>query len=331
MASVCVLSAAASSLSAAESSNSDLAGLRCQVLLASRHHQVGKPILARFLIENTSDEPITLTVPGTEPDLPSPEMGLPLTHVFSGGSSSGVTITTHSRKRWTEPVGFRRRKRAPILMIAPHSSVGMTVDLLSYFPVLRGSGEYKVTWRPYNGQLQSETVDINIAPLKVAYIDTDDGVLTLRFLYKQAPLSAANFIGLARSGFYDGLTFHRLETGYFIQSGCPRGDGTGIRSDGVRIPAELSDHPLEKGSVAMALLDGDLDSASCQFFICNTRQKSWDGKYTVFAELFGEESMETLDKLMSTPVDENGRPVRTLYIRSIRIVDADPSFYPDAK
>jgi len=74
----------------------------------------------------------------------------------------------------------------------------------------------------------------------------------------------------------------------------------------------------------MALLEDDPDSASCQFFICNTRQKDWDGRYTVFGHLVGDESNETLDRLMSAEVDESNRPVRTLHMRTVRIVDAPP-------
>ena len=79
----------------------------------------------------------------------------------------------------------------------------------------------------------------------------------------------------------------------------------------------------------MALLPDDPDSASCQFFISNTRQKDWDGKYAVFGHLVGDESFQTLDRLMATSVDDQGRPVRTLYMRTIRVVDAPPQTVSD--
>jgi len=85
---------------------------------------------------------------------------------------------------------------------------------------------------------------------------------------------------------------------------------------------------MRKGSIAMALLGDDADSASCQFFICNTRQKDWDGKYTIFAELVGEDSFATLDRLMAVDADEFGRPVRPLHIRTVRIFDAPPDELP---
>jgi cyclophilin family peptidyl-prolyl cis-trans isomerase len=88
------------------------------------------------------------------------------------------------------------------------------------------------------------------------------------------------------------------------------------------VVAELNERPHQRGSVSMALLDDNPDSASCQFFICNTRQPEWDGRYTVFGQLINEESFKTLEKLMATELDEAGRPRRTLYMRSVRAVDA---------
>jgi cyclophilin family peptidyl-prolyl cis-trans isomerase len=65
-----------------------------------------------------------------------------------------------------------------------------------------------------------------------------------------------------------------------------------------------------------------MNSGSCQFFICNTRIPEWDGRYTVFAHLVGEASYETLDKLMSAEVGKDGRPLKRIYLRGIRIEDA---------
>lgn len=197
-------------------------------------------------------------------------------------------------------------------MIAPRSSVGTTLDLREYFPAFRGAGRYRVVWRPYAAGISSVPIVMSIASLKQAEIITDEGTMTIRFFYQDAPRHVDNLIELAGSNFYDGKTFHRLEPGYLLQGGCPRGDGTGIRLDGKRVAAEFNGHPLQKGAVAMALLEDDPDSASCQFFICNTRQKEWDGRYTVFGELVGEESFETLDRLMTSPVDGSGHPMQTL-------------------
>lgn len=303
-------------------------GLRAELRPVSHHVPVGQPVWVRFSIENTTPKPITLTVPGTEPEIPSPHAGLPLAHVFSGGDASGVVITTDSGRHWDRPVSFRTPTKAPILMIAAFGSVGLTMDLRDYFPALRGAGAFRVSWKPYGGRVFADTAVITIAPLQRAEIKTDDGTLTLRFMYTDAPHHVSNFIELAKSGFYDGKTFHRLEPGYLLQGGCPRGDGTGIRTDGKRLRSEFNGNPMRKGTVAMALLEDDPDSASCQFFICNTRQKDWDGRYTVFAELIGEESFQTLDRLMATPVDDQSRPTRPIHMQSVRIVDAPPDALP---
>lgn len=302
--------------------------IRAELRPVSPQVPTGQPVWVRFSIENISNEPVTLTVPGTEPEIPSPEAGLPLAHVFSGSSASPVTVTTEVGRRWEQPMGYKASSHAPILLIAPHSTVGITLNLRDYYPALRGAGQYRVTWQPYGGAVNTETVLLTIAPLKRVEIITDEGAMTFRLFYAVAPQHVANFIELASSGFYTGRTFHRLEPGHLIQGGCPRGDGTGIRPNGKRIRAEFSGHPMRKGTVAMALLEDDPDSASCQFFICNTRQKEWDGRYTAFGELVGDESFDTLDRLMATPVDENGRPVRPLYMRNVRVMDAPPDELP---
>ncbi len=283
---------------------------------------IGQPVWVLFAVENTTDEPITLTVPNTRPRIPAPEMGLPISHVFSGQSTSGVAVTTASGRRWERPVGYKASLEAPILILGPRGTVGTTLDLREYYPALRVAGEYRLRWSPYAAEAGNESVVLTIAALKLVKIDTDEGKLTVELFYEEAPNHVANFLELTQSGFYSGKTFHRLEPGYMIQGGCPRGDGTGIRADGKRVSAELNSRLHQKGSVSMALLEDDPDSASCQFFICNTRQKDWDGRYTVFGQLVGEESFETLDRLMAVPVDERGRPVRTLYMRSARATNA---------
>ena len=303
-------------------------GIKAEVRPYSHYIPLGQPVWARFYLENVKDEPITLTVPGLRPAIPTPEAGLPLSHLFSGGTSAALTISTTSGRHWDQPLGFRAPSEAPLVIVGGKSSVGATIDLREYFPALRGAGQYRVTWQPYGGAVRSDTVVITISPLKQAEIVTEEGTMTVRFFYADAPNHVANFIELATGSFYDGKTFHRLEPGYLLQGGCPRGDGTGIRLDGKRLAAEFNSQEMRKGTVAMALLDDDPESASCQFFICNTRQKEWDGVYTVFGELVGEDSYATLDRIMATSVDEYGRPAKPLIMRNVRIVDAPADTLP---
>ena len=301
---------------------SAVSGIRATLRPISYRIPQGLPVWIRYTIENTTKEPITLTVPGSTQTIPSPRAGLPIEHVFSGGSGPSLSVTTPAGRKWEEPTGYKFPDRAPVLMLAPHGSVGTTMDLRDYYPSLRGAGQFRISWYPYGGSIGTETVVITIAPLKRAQIVTNEGQMTLRFFYSEAPLHVDNFIDLVESGFYNGKTYHRIEPGYLVQGGCPRGDGTGIRPDGKRIPAEFNGHILRKGSVAMALLDDDADSASSQFFICNTRQKDWDGRYTVFAELVGQESFDTLDRLMAVKIDDKGRPLSVVTMHTVRLINA---------
>jgi peptidyl-prolyl cis-trans isomerase B (cyclophilin B) len=304
-------------------------GLTARVIPASRYVSMNNPIWVEFVVENRTNEAITLTVPGTEPAIPSPEVGLPLSHIFSGGTrEAGVMVTTETGRAWGQPVGFNAPSQAPILLLAPHGVVGTTIDLREYFPVLRGAGQFRIGWRPYGGAVSAGPIMITVAPRKQVEIETDDGNMTVELFYDDAPLTVENFLDLAKSGFYTGKTFHRLEPGYLLQGGCPRGDGTGIRLDGKRVPAEFNQQSHEKGTLSMALLDDDPESGSCQFFISNTRQKDWDGRYTVFGRLSGAESMATLDRLMATSVDSRGRPTRPIVIRGMRISDAPITTVP---
>ncbi len=298
-------------------------GIQARLNVFSRQVPLNHPVWARFSIENMTDEPVTLTVPNSEPDLPSPETGLPLSHVFSGtaSASAAVSIVTESGQRWDEPVGYRKPSRAPLLLLAPRGTVGTTVDLRDHFPSLRGAGTFRVSWAPYGGSVRSENVQITIAPRKQVEFSTDEGKFVIRLAYDEAPLHVENFLELAKNGSYTGLSFHRIEPGYLVQGGCPRSDGTGIRLDGKRIPAEFNSLRHEKGSVSMALLGDDADSGSCQFFICNTRMKEWDGRYTVFGGLVGDESFQTLDRIMQVPADESGRPSRPIIFRAVRLID----------
>ena len=298
-------------------------GLTARVIPTSRFVPMNHPIWVEFVIENVSSEPITLTVQGTEPAIPSPEVGLPLSHIFSGGTGeAGVMVMTETGRSWAQPIGFNTPAQAPILLLAPRGVVGTTLDLRDYFPVLRGAGQFRVAWKPYGGVVSAPPAIITVAPRKQVEIETDQGNMTVELFYDDASATVENFLELTKSGFYAGKTFHRLEPGYLLQGGCPRGDGTGIRLDGKRVPPEFNHQPHEKGTLSMALLDDDPDSASCQFFISNTRQKDWDGRYTVFGRLAGATSLATLDRLMATPVDAHGRPTRPLVMRSLRITDA---------
>lgn len=108
------------------------------------------------------------------------------------------------------------------------------------------------------------------------------GTIKLQFYPDVAPATVANFIKLAEAGFYDGLTFHRVEPGFVVQGGDPNGNGTG--GPGYNIKAEFSSKPHLRGTLAMARSQ-DPDSAGSQFYICLAPAPFLDGKYTVFGQV----------------------------------------------
>ena len=101
-----------------------------------------------------------------------------------------------------------------------------------------------------------------------------------------APKTVENFISLARSGFYDGLTFHRVIKDFMIQGGDPKGDGTGGSDKEIEGEFDFNGHKNDishiKGVISMARSSNDYDSASSQFFICNADATSLDGQYAAF-------------------------------------------------
>src|SRR5580700_10609562 len=115
-----------------------------------------------------------------------------------------------------------------------------------------------------------------------ARITTDKGDIVFGFTPDEAPQHSAAFIKLARAGFYDGLTFHRVEPGFVIQGGDPSGNGTG--GPGYHLDAEFSGLPHNTGTVAMAR-SSDPNSAGSQFYICLGDAPFLNRKYTVFGQV----------------------------------------------
>lgn len=280
----------------------------------------GREVWVRFSVTNQTDQLVTLRVPEVDPaPADAPSMGLPLAHVFSGENFSSLAILDKYGDIFGRELTVPPSGKAPEVQLAPRGSVGLTVELTKYYPILRGNGVFTLTWHPYDGQVVSEPLTITILAEQEATILTDFGKMRMRFYYDKAPRHVANFVELINMRFYDQLPFNRVVPGGIIQGGDPRGDRRGVRPDGKRLEAEFSDIPFERGTVGMARSMQDPDSASCQFFITLARQPSFDGKQTAFAYLVGEESFRTLDKIAAVPTDANDRPTRPVYIRAISL------------
>lgn len=152
------------------------------------------------------------------------------------------------------------------------------------------------------------------------------GTIKVELDADEAPITVANFVKLAKEGFYDGLTFHRIISGFMIQGGDP--EGTGMGGSDETIKGEFSENGVEnkishvRGTISMAR-SLDMDSASSQFFIMHEDNTNLDGQYAGFGKV--TEGMEIVDKICEdTPVvDDNGtveadkQPV----IESIKITD----------
>lgn len=123
------------------------------------------------------------------------------------------------------------------------------------------------------------------------FLDTDLGTIQLEMAVLDAPLTVDNFVTLARKGFYEGLTFHRVVPGFVVQGGDPRGDSEG--GPGYAIRDEINQRPYVRGTVGMAI-DG-VDTGGSQFFITHSPQPHLDGQYTVFGRVLT--GMDVVDRL----------------------------------
>ena len=123
------------------------------------------------------------------------------------------------------------------------------------------------------------------------YIETDRGTIQIELAVLDAPLTVENFVALARKGFFDGVTFHRVVADFVVQSGDPRGDGEG--GPGYTIRDELNQRPYLRGAVGMAL--DWADTGGSQFFITHSPQPHLDARYTVFGRVIS--GMEIVDQI----------------------------------
>ena len=149
-------------------------------------------------------------------------------------------------------------------------------------------------------------VDKLLAPTvsPVAYIDTDKGSFQVELAVIDAPRTCANFIALARRGFFNSIPLHRLVPDFVAQGGDPRGDGEG--GPGYTIRDEINQRPYLRGTVGMAL-DWS-DTGGSQFFITHSPQPHLDARYTVFGQVIG--GMDVVDRLSQWDV-----------VRTVRVWD----------
>jgi peptidyl-prolyl cis-trans isomerase B (cyclophilin B) len=155
-----------------------------------------------------------------------------------------------------------------------------------------------------------------------AILTTRHGTITLEFFPEVAPNHVQNFLDLARAGFYDGTTFHRVIPGFMIQGGDPnsrqadrRLHGTG--GSGSNVKAEFSKTPHARGVVS-AERSSNPDSASSQFFIVTSDAPHLDGQYTAFGRVVS--GMDVADKIVAEETDHRDNPVNAVSI-TVQVVE----------
>ena len=165
--------------------------------------------------------------------------------------------------------------------------------------------------------------DVHHVEIEVA----DYGTISLELDGKTAPITVENFLNLAKSGFYDGLTFHRIIDGFMIQGGDPEGTGYGGSDETIKgeFSANGVENPLShtRGAISMARNSLSMDSASSQFFIVHQDSTFLDGQYACFG--YVTDGMDVVDAICrdAKPTDGNGtipaaeQPV----ITEVRVID----------
>ena len=147
-----------------------------------------------------------------------------------------------------------------------------------------------------------------------AALNTSEGTVELELFPEQAPTTVENFSTLARDGFYDGLVFHRVIPDFMVQSGCPRGDGTG--GPGYEFQDEINEHRVVRGALAMA--NAGPNTNGSQFFIVTAEACPWlDGKHTVFGQVVS--GQDVVDRISQAERDARDKPLEPITIESVEL------------
>ncbi|MBD3299497.1 MAG: hypothetical protein GF341_12635 [candidate division Zixibacteria bacterium] len=149
-----------------------------------------------------------------------------------------------------------------------------------------------------------------------AIIQTSMGDIEIELWPDVAPRHCQSFVHLARSDYYDSLEFFRVVPGFIIQTGDPLNNGLG--GPGYQLPPEFSDRPHKEGTVSMARIPDQPNSAGSQFFICLARLQSLDGEYTAFGEVV--DGLHVIHQIEEVPVAHQiERPQTPVYMLDVKM------------
>ena len=158
---------------------------------------------------------------------------------------------------------------------------------------------------------------------EIAVIETTLGNIEFEFLEDKAPGHTKNFKDLAKKGYYDGTTFHRVIPSFMIQGGDSNSKSEdrsmhGMGGPGYTIKAEFNDTPHDRGILSMAR-SSDPNSAGSQFFIVVKASHFLDNQYTAFGKVI--KGMDVVDKIVNTPRDARDNPIDRVEMKSVKIVN----------
>ncbi|MFH1335320.1 MAG: peptidylprolyl isomerase [Candidatus Zixiibacteriota bacterium] len=146
----------------------------------------------------------------------------------------------------------------------------------------------------------------------IVVLETNYGIIELELFWKETPKTAENLLRLVNSGFYDGLTFHRIVPNFVIQGGDPSGDGSG--GPGYSIPFEKANTKHLRGSLGMARSQ-DPNSAGSQFYICLRDLPNLDNNYVVFGKVI--KGMDVVDKIAAVKTGQGDIPVEKVVMTKV--------------
>lgn len=193
------------------------------------------------------------------------------------------------------------------------TKLSLCLLMLVFFSVYANAEVKKMTYTKEEIKRMSETK---------AVIETKFGNIELKFFPDVAPNHVKNFIDLAKKGFYDGTTFHRVIPGFMIQGGDPNSKNPdksqhGMGGPGHTVKAEFNNKSHKKGILSMAR-SADPDSAGSQFFICVADAPFLDRQYTAFGEVVS--GIEAADKIVNQPKDRRDNPLERIEMK-IKIIE----------
>jgi peptidyl-prolyl cis-trans isomerase B (cyclophilin B) len=140
-----------------------------------------------------------------------------------------------------------------------------------------------------------------------ATIETDKGTIDVKLYPEHAPKTVNNFVALARDGFYDGLTFHRVIPNFMVQGGDPTGTGRG--GPGYQFEDEIEDNPLKHETGSLSMANAGPNTNGSQFFITHAPQPHLNGRHTVFGKVMdGQDVVDAIeqgDTMQSVTISES--------------------------